>query len=146
MESFVLVCISRLTSSSRPRKAASVSAAYGTKRAWVALESAFDSSTSDAPARSSPAKTRGPRTCAERERKHGECADVAGNFDLARGQCVPALMVPDQASHRAGEPPPADVFFCGDLLVTESPQRSLHHRRSDGRSVGDQQRQSAQEQ
>jgi hypothetical protein len=60
MESFVLVCISRLTSSSRPRKAASVSAAYGTKRAWVALESAFDSSTSDAAARSSPAKTSAP--------------------------------------------------------------------------------------
>ena len=50
----------------------------------------------------------------ERDWKLRERAGIAGELDLADGQLVPDLVVPELVGSVAGEPEPADLLFLGD--------------------------------
>ena len=87
----------RAASASWPRKAARARAAYGAILLPVASATASASATSVAAAANSP-----PNRCtvardAEGDGQHDERAGVTGEPDLAGGQHVPALVVPENA-------------------------------------------------
>ena len=113
----------RVSSSSRPRKAASASAPYGgTMRPSVASASASACSTSDAAARISPAKRWTPTRVLNAS---GRCASApasrAARIWRSR-EGVPAFVVPDESCGPAGEPQPAQTFFGADLVAVERDQ------------------------
>ena len=53
---------------------------------------------------------------------------IVGDFELARSECVPAVVVPDERGGSAGEPGPSQAFFGGNALPAERVQRLLEHR------------------
>jgi hypothetical protein len=66
-----------------------------------------------------------PEPGAERQRKHGQRADVPRDLDVARGQKLPALVVPEVVGGMGGGPEPADCIVREQVLATECPYRSL---------------------
>src|SRR6202007_3351214 len=58
------------------------------------------------------------RAPVERERKRRQRPGITSNLDLACGQRIPAVVIPDERGYPAREPEPAHVFFRGALLLT----------------------------
>jgi len=44
---------------------------------------------------------------------------IASEFDLARGEQVPAVLVPDESGHSTGEPGPTQAFFVAEVETAE---------------------------
>ena len=78
---------------------------------------------------------------AQGQRQDGERSLVAGYPNLAGGEEIPALVVPDVSGCSAGQPRPAQSLFRAHGVATERFERTLQDRGTRHRPVGDQQSQ-----
>ena len=78
---------------------------------------------------------------AEGHGKHTESAGFSGTPDVAQGQQVPALVVPQYLGGEHAEPEPAHLLLCGNVLDRGGAERPLEGRRRSRVALRDQQHQ-----
>ena len=81
----------------------------------------------------------------EGHREHGQRAGIAGEPDVAGGEHVPRLVVPDIHGRAAREPEPPESVPRRHVLVAEGRQRSLYDRHASRVALRKQQRQAIQQ-
>ena len=138
--------ISSAASVSQPRKAASISDAYGAMLLPVASVTDSSCAISEAAAPNSPASRCGNARMLSAIGIAMRRAGLTDQLDVALRQHIPAAVVPDQLGGVACLPQPAEPFLPGDLVAAERADRLFEHRRARRVAVGGQQRQTVQQQ